>query len=454
MRRGRFPGATDGGVAGDRPRLGAPRGGAEAGAGDDRRLPRHVARGRREAVAVPVHRRAVGSVGGGGSGLRRGAGASRRPFRRLGFPFVREPRRRHAGPRPVGPDEGAALAAVGVGEEAVQRNVHEPRVPVVALAVRERELHRFGDRVHVVGAVVAEGGEVDPVEEAHHLGEHRPLAPRAAGVDLDLAEPREHRLLDRALVLREVLHGEPAAVLLVVADHGPGEVAAVEGVAGGDEPRLPPSARGGRGFFVHHVLDGGREVGLHEAFPFSRGSPAREVDRLVRGPAPVAVLARGEVLEHDVVHREPVPRVADGGGRDVAEAHGAVAPEGEDPGVGRGRHHGAEDPGRHVAVELGDEAVDRSGPRPPAKPADRHHPLFLGEVDHDRRDPRELHHVAVDDAEGDSGRDPGVDGVAARLEDLVAGLRCQVVAGAHHVVGAMNGGLHGHRGRSGSGVRG
>ena len=51
-------------------------------------------------------------------------------------------------------------------------------------------------------------------------------------------------------------------------------------------------------------------------------------------------------------------------------------------------------------------------------------------------------------------RHPGVDGIAAGLEDLVAGLRREVVAGAHHVVGRVDGWLHRHCGRSESWVRG
>ena len=391
-------------------------------------------------------------MGGGGVGVGVGVGALPERGCTAGAGAaagaLREPGRRHVRPRPVGPDESPPFPGVAGGEEAVQRDVHEPRVAVVAFTVGEDELHRLGDRVDVVGAVVAEGGEVDPVEEARHLGQRRPLAPRPAGVDLDLAEARDDRLLDRALVFGEVLHRQPAAVLLVVADHGPREVAAVEGVAGGGEAGPPPPARGGRRFLVRHVPDRGGEVGLHETFAFLRRPSARKVDRLVRRPAAIAVFMGGEVLEHHVVHREPLARIPDRGRRDVAEAHRAVTAEGEDPGVGGGRHDGAEDAGRHVAVELRDEAVERGGARPPAEAAHGHHPVLLREMDHDRGDPRELHHVAVHHAEGEPGRHPGVDGVAARFEDFVAGLRREVVAGAHHVAGRVNGRLHGHIGGS------
>ena len=219
-------------------------------------------------------------------------------------------------------------------------------------------------------------------------------------------------------------------------------------------PAFPPPARRRCRFLVHHVLDGRREVGLHEAFTLLRGPAAREVDGLVRGPAAIAVFLGGEVFEHHVVYREPLPCVPDRGRGDVSEPHGAVAPEGKDPRVGGGRHDGAQDPGRDVTVELGDEAVEGGGARPPAETAHGHHPLLFREVDHDRGDAGELHHVAVHHAEREPGRHPGVDGVAAGLEDLVAGLRREVVAGAHHVVGRVDGGLHRHCGRSGSWVPG
>ena len=168
----------------------------------------------------------------------------------------------------------------------------------MALAVGEAELHRFGDGVNVLHAVVAERRDVDTVEQTRHLGEHRPLAPGSTGVELDLSEPCNHRLFDRALVLGEVLHRQPAAGFFVVPNHGAGEVAPVEGVARGDQAGLSPCVRRRRRFLVDHVLDCVAKVGLYETFAHPGRLAAREIDVPIRRPAAVAIRMGNEISVH------------------------------------------------------------------------------------------------------------------------------------------------------------
>ena len=228
----------------------------------------------------------------------------------------------------------------------------------------------------------------------------------------------------------------------MAADHGAGEIAAIKGIARGGEAGLPPAPR--RRLLVDHVPDGAGEVGLHEAFADDGRLSPGEKDVATRLPATVLAGMGGEVPGHQRVNRKPFVRVAKRGRCDIGERHRAVPPERGDPGIGRGGDDGPQDAIRDPPPEFGDETFERCGPRPPAESADRRDPVLVGKVDHDRRDTGELHQIAVQHAEGDPRRDPGVDGVAARFEHLVARLRRQVMTGGDHVMGGMDRGLHRH----------
>src|SRR4051812_21467585 len=87
----------------------------------------------------------------------------------------------------------------------------------------------------VLGAVVLEALEAGGLEDQQRLGQHRPLAPGAAGEQLEVAPAGRHRRLDPAAEGGEVLAAEVAAVLLVVAGDPRGDLALVEDSAGGFE---------------------------------------------------------------------------------------------------------------------------------------------------------------------------------------------------------------------------
>ena len=87
------------------------------------------------------------------------------------------------------------------------------------------------------------------------------------------------------------------------------------------------------------------------------------------------------------MHGEALARIANGGARDVAEAHGAVALERQDPRIWRRRHHRAEDAQRDHAAVLAEESLEPRGPGPAAEPADDHRLVALGtKVRTDRRE--------------------------------------------------------------------
>src|SRR5438552_19026547 len=70
---------------------------------------------------------------------------------------------------------------------------------------------------------------------------------------------------------------------------------------------------------------------------------------------------------------------------------------------------------------------------PGAESVDRLRRVHPRPEDDDRSDTTEIGEMALENVQGDAGRDAGVDRVAATLEHTRAGERRQVMAGAHHV---------------------
>ncbi len=107
--------------------------------------------------------------------------------------------------------------------------------------------------------------------------------------------------------------------------------------------------------------------------------------------------------------------IADGVLRDIAEAHGAVAFERGDPGIGRGRHHGAAHAVRNLPAMFAHEDIGRQGARPVAQARDGLD-RAIREPDHDRRDTRDIHQVRQQHAQRHAGRAAGIDRIAAGFE--------------------------------------
>jgi hypothetical protein len=131
--------------------------------------------------------------------------------------------------------------------------------------------------------------------------------------------------------------------------------------------------------------------------------------------------------------------------RDLAEAHGAVALQSQDPGVGCRRNHRALEADGDRAVVVADERLDVERLRPPAEARDRHGLVAVGEVDQHRRHAGELDLVAVHDAQRDAAGHAGVDGVAAGAQDRMRRLGREILPGRRHVVVADDHWLHPHQ---------
>ena len=367
--------------------------------------------------------------------------AARRAFGRA---FARVAGRRHLGPGPIRADHLPPLPRIVARQQRFDRHVDEARIAEISLAVGEGELHRLGDAVQVAGGVVAELAQLGRVQEVERLQQRRPLAPGAAGEQPDLAERGVDRRLDAGAIARQIVGRDEAAVLLLEADDGGGDIAAIEGVARRGEAGLAP-ARPRRRLLVGHVLDGGGEVLLHEDLARPRRTILRQIDRDVRRERPILGLVRGDDLRHQRIDRKAVAGELDRRARHLAEAHGAEALERGDPGVGRRRHHRAQHALRNLAAMALLEEVARDRLRPGAETGNGDDAIGLGGIDDDRRHAREVHIFGLHHAERDAAGDTGVDRIAARLQDPKAGLGREVLAGGHHVARPHDGramGLH------------
>src|ERR1041384_1687085 len=85
---------------------------------------------------------------------------------------------------------------------------------------------------------------------------------------------------------------------------------------------------------------------------------------------------------------------------------------------------------------------------PGTEPGDRHDFALFGVVDHDRRDTGKIDKVYLQNPARDAGSAPGVDRVAARLQNIETGRRGKVMTGGDRVPG------HGDRGAMGGIMRG
>ena len=141
------------------------------------------------------------------------------------------------------------------------------------VAVGVGQLERLDDGVNIGRLVVAQGLEVEAVEDIEGLGYHRPLAPGAAGVVVDVAEGGLQGGQDLDPELGQVVGRHPAAVLGVVSHHGGGDVALVESMAGRLEAGFAAALGRRRALLVRPVLDGAAQVLLAEQLAEAGGWP-------------------------------------------------------------------------------------------------------------------------------------------------------------------------------------
>ena len=139
------------------------------------------------------------------------------------------------GRRAVRIDEGRTLLRIRLRQESFGGHLHERRVRIERVAVRVRELHRFDDRVEIVGARVAHRAEIELLQDVERLQQHGTLAAEPVLVDGVASIGRAGRLLDPREILREIALVERRVVLSKKRHHLARDVALVEPVARRDD---------------------------------------------------------------------------------------------------------------------------------------------------------------------------------------------------------------------------
>ena len=316
------------------------------------------------------------------------------------------------------------------------------RITVVRLAVGKGELRALDDGVQVVGRVVAHALQVEAVEQAELLQEHRSLRPRTALVHIDPAEVDAARRLRRRTPRCHVVHGQQPGVLLAAgveqrvgdeADDALGDRTAVERVARRLDAALAPAA--GRLLGGHHRAQRRREVRVAEPLAHARDAAAGAVDRRRGGIAlqEQLRLVLGAAAEGRIDRKALFGQLY-GGGQDVREAQAAETRHRARPSV-QGRRHA----GRQVAV-TGNQVdavlpavVDGERRRRATHAADRERFALRRRIDEGRRLAADPVRVWLQQVQADAHRRRRVDGVAAPLHDVHAGRRGQIVPGRDHV---------------------
>jgi hypothetical protein len=167
------------------------------------------------------------------------------------------------------------------------RHGHVARITVVSLPVREAELDGLREEVDVGGGIVTECGQCTRVHQIENLQEHRPLAPRAAGIDVDAIPGDCRRAFDLRAIVREILVAQPAALGHVIVDESRGEIAAIKGIPRGLQTDLPALSRRSL-FLVHHVLQRPAKILVLEDLAHLWRAAIGKIERLARGPSRIA----------------------------------------------------------------------------------------------------------------------------------------------------------------------
>ncbi len=170
-----------------------------------------------------------------------------------------------------------------------------------------------------------------------------------------------------------------------------------------------------------------RRVSIAQKGPGIRGKRSHAVGKGVEIP-----------LQHQVGWKS-IFRQRDRRGRDFGQRHRAERLQRRQPGIGGGWNHRALDADRHIAAMLFREVIGGDAARPATETADRPHLPVVNTIEHDRRDPAEIGVLRLHDIQAKPRRDPGVDRVAASLQD--AHRRCcrQRMPGRRHVMPPGNG---------------
>ena len=202
-----------------------------------------------------------------------------------------------------GVDRLAPLHRVGVAQERIERDVHEIRVAEIAFPVGERELEGLRNRMEVRIRAVPLLAYARRLGDGKRFQQERALAPRAAGVHLDLlvaqlkaARDRGHDLAAEGL---EIVRREKPVVLPLMREDLARDVAPVERMTHRREAGHAVVA--GRALLIAEELQGPAQIGLDQPLARRRHLAAGHPDCGVLRPLAELVGVLAHVVEHDRV---------------------------------------------------------------------------------------------------------------------------------------------------------
>ncbi|XQU71072.1 hypothetical protein OJJOAM_003861 [Cupriavidus sp. H18C1] len=344
---------------------------------------------------------------------------------------------RHFGALPIA-DALRDLAGVDGRQQPVQRHVDEGGIADEAVLVAGRLLHRLADHANIVGAVVPQRAQIELLEDRQHLQQHRAAAGRPVGGDAAVAVAANQRRGAHGLVAGQVLPRQQRAVFAHVGDDLFGDLAQIERV---DAAGRDPLQRVG----IVAVLQRGadrmrRTVGAAIQLPaaFAEGqalavagaAQRRLVDpeRIHAGAHEVAVARPLDRRLHHLLPRQPAVAAmqrlqaaqrARRGDRLVADVVEAVLDE------------EAEAVARFAFQQVGPH-VGARGRRRGGMEVDVFVRAAAGHIDGGGAEARDAAHQRIDHGLRQGAGDRGIGRIAARAQDLDAGLRRFGLRAGHH----------------------
>ena len=322
--------------------------------------------------------------------------------------------------RPAGIDAPALPRGVVLRQQGFHGHVREGGIGIEHGAVGIGQFLGFDLQMQRFRRLAARFGEVVAFQDVQHLQGGDALPARRQFPDRMAPIVHANRIVPGRHVVPEVLGAEQSADIPRTGHYGFGDFAVVERVAAA---------------FGQDAVGSG-QVRIPERRAGLGGLPAGQIDPHGLGPGLQQRRGSRPVPRNDVRNGKPVLRVGDGGLQHLFHGQGAEAIEEAGPAVDAAWHGPVERPGiGYVVVPQPGIVFDRRRVGRPAAGVEAGQLAALRLPDDGEQVPADAAGHGFHHAEGRVDGDGGVDGVAARLEDVDARLGGQGLARGHHAAG-------------------
>ena len=347
--------------------------------------------------------------------------------------------------RLAGIDERDPLRRVFLGEESVQGNAGEIGVAIEGFTVGDRQLQSLHHGVDVRRRVVAQGPEVEVLQEVQGLQQDRGLGPGPLAADFVAAVTGAGRFLEFGPVPRQVLGAQNASGAAGAVHQGAGQVSLVVVSPGG--PDALDSIPGTASLIGGQPPQRSSQAGLNQERPRPGKLPVLVEDLVAAGRVLVELVPGGlgvQSVDHVLVVRKPGLRQVDGRLQNLRQGEGSVSLQKRQQRVHHARNRKGEmgqgsGTGGDLVQSLTAKEVDRGQFGSRALAAQREEIAAVGVVEHEDRLGRQRvggHRF------GHRSREPGrhqrVEGVSAPQQHAHPGHGGQVVAAGNDPLGGVD----------------